>query len=412
MSAIPREFAVDINLNGNALQYAIIHPLATAPTSPTPKEGQIYYNSTDKTIYQYNGTAWVGMFIRVASETALGIVELANSTEIAAGTDLNGSNPLVVTPSKMKTAIETATPLASETVTGRIQWATTAQANVGTDTETGGDPLAVKPSQLKAVADASKSLATETAIGVVELATDAQATAGTNTEGGNPLVVKPSQLKAGLDAAKSLGVGGDLSGTLPNPVVEQSTSTDGFLIKVGTYETRLKPIATSGLALRNTGDSAYADLTTKDVHITGDLTVDGVVKQVSTETIQLEDSILVLNNNEAGAPSQNAGLEVERGTSVNASLLWNETDDDWEVSNGANTHKLARIKSFTITGDGTAVDFVCTHNFGTKNVIAQVYNSTDYQIETCVKRTSTTATTISFNTAPAVGATYTVTLGA
>ena len=38
----------------------------------------------------------------------------------------------------------------------------------------------------------------------------------------------------------------------------------------------------------------------------------------------------VLNNTEAGTPSANASFAVERGTSPNVSLRWNETTDTWE----------------------------------------------------------------------------------
>ena len=46
----------DIDLKKNELQCAVIHPLSTAPTGVL---GQIYYNSTDKHLYQHNGTQWV-----------------------------------------------------------------------------------------------------------------------------------------------------------------------------------------------------------------------------------------------------------------------------------------------------------------------------------------------------------------
>lgn len=49
-------FLTSLNLNKNELQNAVIHPLTMPPT--TPKEGQIYYNSTDKKLYQYNGSDW------------------------------------------------------------------------------------------------------------------------------------------------------------------------------------------------------------------------------------------------------------------------------------------------------------------------------------------------------------------
>lgn len=47
---------VNLNLNGNELQNAVIQPLATAPSSPVM--GQIYYNTVSKTLFQFNGTEW------------------------------------------------------------------------------------------------------------------------------------------------------------------------------------------------------------------------------------------------------------------------------------------------------------------------------------------------------------------
>jgi len=45
------KYLTHLNLNQNELQNAVIHPLGTAPSSPS--EGQIYYNSTsgNKRIY-------------------------------------------------------------------------------------------------------------------------------------------------------------------------------------------------------------------------------------------------------------------------------------------------------------------------------------------------------------------------
>jgi hypothetical protein len=54
---------------------------------------------------------------------------------------------------------------------------------------------------------------------------------------------------------------------------------------------------------------------------------------------------------EAGTPSQNAGIEVERGTSTNASLIWDETADVWEVGLVG-----AEIPIVTTTGTQTLSD--------------------------------------------------------
>lgn len=46
----------NLDLSKNELQNAVLQPLATAPSSP--KLGQMYYDTTDKVIKSWNGTAW------------------------------------------------------------------------------------------------------------------------------------------------------------------------------------------------------------------------------------------------------------------------------------------------------------------------------------------------------------------
>jgi Phage tail fibre repeat len=53
------KFLTNIDLSKNELQNARIQNLATAPANPTA--GQIYFNSTDKKFYGYNGTGWVDL---------------------------------------------------------------------------------------------------------------------------------------------------------------------------------------------------------------------------------------------------------------------------------------------------------------------------------------------------------------
>tara|TARA_R100000353_G_scaffold105417_2_gene76022 strand:+ start:407 stop:2083 length:1677 start_codon:yes stop_codon:yes gene_type:complete len=72
--------------------------------------------------------------------------------------------------------------------------------------------------------------------------------------------------------------------------------------------------------------------------VDGNLTVSGTATSVNTETITLDDNIIVLNNNESGTPSANAGIEVERGTAANRSLRWNESTDKWQIQTGDSTY--------------------------------------------------------------------------
>jgi hypothetical protein len=110
--------------------------------------------------------------------------------------------------------------------------------------------------------------------------------------------------------------------------------------------------------------------TSGDVIVGGDLTVSGTTTTVNTETINLADNQILLNSNETGTPSQNGGIEIERGTSANKTLVWNETSDKWTVGsetfvagtfegnltgavtgNASTATALATSRTISLTGD-------------------------------------------------------------
>lgn len=70
----------NLDLNKNELQNARIQNLATAPQNPV--EGQIYYNTTDKTIYKWDGSQWSAMgssyTLPPATENTLGGVKIGD----------------------------------------------------------------------------------------------------------------------------------------------------------------------------------------------------------------------------------------------------------------------------------------------------------------------------------------------
>lgn len=66
----------------------------------------------------------------------------------------------------------------------------------------------------------------------------------------------------------------------------------------------------------------------------GNLTVSGTTTTVNTETINLADNIINLNSNHAGAPTQDAGLRVERGNQTDVQLVWDESSKYWMVGEG------------------------------------------------------------------------------
>ena len=78
-------------------------------------------------------------------------------------------------------------------------------------------------------------------------------------------------------------------------------------------------------------DDTYMFNVAGDTYIGGSLTVDGTVTYVNSNTVEIGDNILLLNRDEAGTPSQDAGLEIERGTGDNVSFLWKESEQYWST---------------------------------------------------------------------------------
>lgn len=87
-----------LNLNKNQLQNAVVQPLATPPSNPV--EGQIYYNSSDKFIYRYNGTDWgpIGVVYNQGSTTGAVITGLDAAGKVTTtnvtGLTLTGYQPV------------------------------------------------------------------------------------------------------------------------------------------------------------------------------------------------------------------------------------------------------------------------------------------------------------------------------
>ena len=101
--------------------------------------------------------------------------------------------------------------------------------------------------------------------------------------------------------------------------------------------------------LRSDVDDTFA----ANLTITGNLTVSGNTTYVNTETIQLSDNIITLNANHTGSATQDAGLEVERGSDTNVVLQWNEANDYWEIASGGT---IGRIITTGDEGAGNGFD--------------------------------------------------------
>ena len=164
------------------------------------------------------------------------------------------------------------------------------------------------------------------------------------------------------------------------------------------------------LASIDSGDTLYIGDADDDttVVIRGNFQVDGTTTTVNSETLTVDDNKIVLNDNQTGSASEDAGLVIERGDDTNVELRWNESSDDWEYTalNHASTpavvtYKIAR--SFTANiGDGSATSIAVTHDLGTKDVIVQLYDVSSYEtVYADVVRTNNKQVTMTFASAPA-----------
>jgi uncharacterized protein YcfJ len=106
----------------------------------------------------------------------------------------------------------------------------------------------------------------------------------------------------------------------------------------------------------------------------GDLIISGDTVSLNVAEILIEDNILVLNSNVTGAPILDAGIEVERGTSTNVQILWNETSNKWQFTNDGITYlDLNSIIANSVTlGLHTVGDYVTSLTAGTGVTISQI----------------------------------------
>lgn len=117
---------------------------------------------------------------------------------------------------------------------------------------------------------------------------------------------------------------------------------------------------------------------TTDLTVGGNLTVNGTTTTLNTTELLVEDNIITLNSGVTGTPSLNAGIEVERGTSPNVLIRWNESTDTWELTrDGTNYEEITTVGTITSSDisdfteaaqdavgamlvDGTTIDFTYT----------------------------------------------------
>lgn len=117
--------------------------------------------------------------------------------------------------------------------------------------------------------------------------------------------------------------------------------------------------------------------------ITGNLKVKGTTTTLNTETVTIEDNIILLNSNITGTGNgTDAGIEVERGDDTNVSLFWDEDESAWTVTNTQGTYEILQSVGGTTfkvnlnaaenSVSKTGNTYTVTHGLGTKDVLVEV----------------------------------------
>jgi len=393
-----RLFVTDINLNKNELQNARIQGLSSAPSGAVT--GQIYYDTSNNTMYYNNGLSapdgpWVAM--NASTEVVQDII----GSSVSGGTGLTATyvdSTGITTIDLDNTAVTagsygSATKIPTFTVDAQGRLTAAGEADVATTLTINGDTGTTGISLL------TESLQVSGGEGIDVAVTDNTITiaaedATTTNKGVASFADADFTVTTGAVTIKNVNLGTqttgdyvrDIQGTA-NEITVAPTSGEGAQVTIGLPD----------------------DVTiTNNLNVGGNLNVTGTINSVNTTQVNIVDNKINLNTDFTGDPTVNAGIRVERGNAADVELLWNESSDNWTLTNdGTNYHAITR-KFTAVVGDGTTFQYPVTHNLGTREVVVNVYDSATYDTVECdVVRTSATVVTLGFTAAPASGA-YTV----
>lgn len=426
-----RKFLTPIDMTGLEIQKLRIENATSNPTVASGSEsvfkGRVFYNSSNNKLYYYNGTTW--------QATGLVSITLGGDLSGTATTDVDGNVTLNATVNANSIALGTDT-------TGN--YVATVASSGGTITVTGsGSETAAVNVDLPNTGVTAGSYGSQTAIptftvdaqgrltaaGTVTVATTLSIAGDTGTDTVN--LLSDTLTFAGTDPIDTAITNNTVTISAKDATYTTkgvaSFSSDDFTVTNGAVvvknvnlgsQTTGNYVAgisgtTNEIEVSGSGSEGASvtiglpnDVTiTNNLTVGGNLNVTGTINSVNTTQVNIVDNKVNLNTDFTGTPVADAGIRVERGAEADVEVLWNETNDNWTVTNdGTNYHAIAR-KYTAVIGDGSATSIAVTHNLGSRDVTVQVYDASTYEsVETGVARTSTSAVTLTFAVAPSAGA--------
>jgi hypothetical protein len=350
------KYLTNIDLGTNEIQYPVLHPLTSPPTAYTAREGQLYYNSVDDKVKVYNGSAWVTVggvnSITSGNTDTITIGGTQSDPTISANTGgISATESTLVTGATIYNYIIGLDLVYS--VNGSTSTFITV-TNTGTDT----NPIITAALSASGTPDSTKYLRGDNTWSPITGIYNWNLGAGTAT----------TETILNSDTVNVIGTANEIETTLSGKDIIVGLPSDVSI--------------------------------TNNLTVGGNLTVNGTVTTVNTETINLADNIILLNSNAAGAATESAGIEVERGSDANKSLIWNEANNRWELqANDGNYYDISHGSYATSIGGATSI--TVTHNLNSRDVDVQLYDNATYEtVIADVVRTTVNTITVYFNTAP------------
>ena len=92
-----------------------------------------------------------------------------------------------------------------------------------------------------------------------------------------------------------------------------------------------------GQAVATTSDVTFADIAATDVTIAGNLTVNGTTTTAASTNTTITDRLIELGNGTTGTPANDMGIVMERGSSANAFMGFDESADKFTMGTGTFT---------------------------------------------------------------------------